>query len=519
MAAHIPFILAVAILPAATPSDVPNQPGAATLSESRALLGAGSNDQAREKLLTLLARDPHRMDARVLLARTYLNQDPLQARKLAVQILNTQPDNTDAIDVLTASYQRLRAAGLTRSQEAKVRGRELDDYQGLLRRLPDNVELLYRSASQRLAIERLIDPADRLARARQVSAAIAELERLAALSDHQSNAKARASAHYQLGRALKHQADAQRTGREPDSRTRPLYRRALDQFGASMLSDPNRVDALGEAVLVYRSLVEPAHALQAVKAQLAHITSSQAQAKAYTMLGHLYAETGDSAQAITAFRKTLALDRHFMDTYLGLFNVYRGQNQQQQASEVLREALGSEPNFVRAHLELGRLSVAAGDYPGAISEFRAALDVPVDRAVVLGMVPSQNVYRNRLYHDAAAWLAWLYLDHAKDPARALGSIALARRFGPADAHLLDTEGLAQYRLGHYSEARQALEKAAAMGKGFAALYYHLAQTYMALEHNDKARRALKRALAFKETFAERDEARALLARLTGGSSN
>ena len=510
MGAQIPLLLALAILPAGAPPSAGD-----TLTEARALIASGSGDRARAKLIALLSSEPRNTQALVLLARTYLDRDPLQAHKLAVRALSAVPDDKNALDVLTASYQRIRAAGLTRDQEARIRGRELADYQGLLRRTPNNVELLYRSASQRLAIERLLDPAKREARARQLSAAVTELERVVALSGRGGDAKALAGAHYQLGRALKHQADARRAASGPDAR--PLYRRALDQFAAALKTNPDRVDVLGEIVLVHRGLNEPALALQAVRSQLPRITGIQARAKAYTMLGHLYAETGDFAQAITAFRKTLDLDRHFMDTYLGLFNVYRRQGDRAKAQAVLREALQSEPYFTRAHLELGRLSVADGDYRTALAEFRAALDVPPDRAVVLGMIPSQNVYRNRLYRDAAAWLAWLYLEHEKDPTKALRSVALARRFGAADAHLLDTEGVAHYRLGHYSQSREVLEKATEL-KGFAALYYHLARTYVALEQPNKARRALQRALAYKEKFDERKAARALLAKLPPAGS-
>jgi tetratricopeptide (TPR) repeat protein len=424
----------------------------------------------------------------------------------------------DALGWLTASYAAVRARGVPHQEEAELRQREISDYERILKDHPEQTEALYRVATQRLALERLWAKDDVPHRTEIVQSAITELTQLTKLIGDSEPAQVRIRAHHQLGRAWKHQGDLLLETTSLKDKARESYDAALAQFQQVLKIDPDQVDAIGEIVLVYLSQDDVTASLAAVREHLKEARSSRSQAKLHVMLGELLARDGQLDNAIDNLKLALKSDERAMDAYLVLFRLIGQRDGPKAAIDVLRRAVETEPRFVNGHLQLGQLLVQQEDADEAIAAFESVLRVPTSDAVVLGMVPSPNVFRNQLYYQAAAWLAWLYMDSGDDPERALQAVAAAKTFQPADAHLLDTEGWIYVRKGDYQRGRDLLLQAAKQNDS-PTTSYHLAQAHFALGQWAASEQCLQRALETDAPFPERAAAAELLTRARNTLSN
>jgi superkiller protein 3 len=363
--------------------------------------------------------------------------------------------------------------------------------------------------TQRLALERLWDKQDLTRRDQLLRLAILELRRLTSLISKSDPAATRMRAYHQLGRAWKHLGDFQlETGSARETASQS-YQAALQAFRQVLRIDPDQVDALGEIVLVYLALDDRLSGLAAVRKHLSATQSPPSRAKTHVMLGELLARNGEFDEAISNLKSAIEADGGAMDAYMVLFRIFAKRNDPESAIRLLRRAVETEPTFLSGHLQLGQLLAGQDRIDEAINSFEALLRVPPTEAVVLGMVPSPNVFRNQLYYRAASWLAWLYLDTNDDPERALQAVKTAKQYGPADAHLLDTEGLIFLKQGEYRKARDLLGQTAKELETPTALY-HLAQAHFALGEWYESVKCLQQALAGDTAFADRAAATKLL---------
>jgi tetratricopeptide (TPR) repeat protein len=84
---------------------------------------------------------------------------------------------------------------------------------------------------------------------------------------------------------------------------------------------------------------------------------------------------------------------------------------------------------------------------------------------------------------------------AADYRRSLRLAEVAWRLSPRDFHLLDTLGVAQYRLGQYADSIATLERSIAANRGHDAFdLFFLAMAHAHLEHRDQARDCFARAV-------------------------
>ena len=477
------------------------------------LLADGHLEAARALLREAISSNPRDDRAYVLLARSYLASEPQRARRVAIALLRRGVRSVDTLNMLTASYEKVRSKGLSVEQEQAFRNDEIKDLGQVLDRHPDWPEPLYRRGSQHLALERLLPRGDRGARDRELADARRDLERVLSMLADGDPVRVRSSAHHQLGRAYAAQAQV-RSDAGGDARVvQRLRRAAAKQFSRALSLDPERVDAAGELVLVHLAGGQPKSAAKAIREALGISRKPKAEAKLHSMLGNLYADGGRWRDAVASLERALLLEPRTPDAYIGLLKAHRGLADAAAADAALERGLAAMPGLLIAHLELGKLDVARGDYAAAAAHFLALMRVaPVD-SVVVGTRPSRNVHRNRLYHNAASWLAWLLVAKQDRPAEALKAVTFALRFGPLDPALADTRGLALHKLGRHREAREVLARTAREAGDFPAVHLHLAQTLAALGDRKSALAAVERALAFEQDFEERDAAKALRDRL------
>ena len=85
---------------------------------------------------------------------------------------------------------------------------------------------------------------------------------------------------------------------------------------------------------------------------------------------------------------------------------------------------------------------------------------------------------------------------------------------PNDAVVADTLGLVLVEQGKLSEGLQVMLKAVSLSPDNPEIRFHLAQALVRLGDNARARNELKTSLESTQQFAQADEARALLKRLS-----
>jgi len=185
----------------------------------------------------------------------------------------------------------------------------------------------------------------------------------------------------------------------------------------------------------------------------------------------------------------------------------------QQAEETLRVGLRTQPRFLEAHLQLAQLLQQQSRFADAITSLETALQIDPSEAMFMGaggaaVAPSRNLYRNRLYYSAAASIAWLYLENAHEPKKALAAVDRARQYEEAEPHLLDTLGWIYHALGDDERAVATLQSAA-MRESFPAVHYHLAQIYRKQGRLEMAKHEVQESLRSGLEFEDRQDAERL----------
>lgn len=474
-------------------------------------LERGESEAGRTALRQLLADNPYYLPAEMALGYSYLSDDPRQSLLHAWEVIGRSKRNLEALNLLSTAFARLRDLAQTVTQEAVTRTQEVTAYERILRKMPNWPEAIFRMASQRIAIERL-DPK----RFDELNKAVAELKGLIATLDRDDRHLERATAHFQLGRAYKHQEDARPSPQRKTGTLPERYEQAVQAFETTLRIDASRVDALGEIVLVYLALNDARTAIATVQRHLPKLTGGIALGKAHEMLGELFVKLDRYDSAIAEFDRALAQNENLMGSYLHLAVLYLKRGKTERAIQTLSKSVRVQPEFLSGHLRLGSIYLRNGHYPGAIKAYEEVLRVPRSRAIVLGMRPSRHQYRNNLYYQAASALAWLQLE-AGSPRRALELVGTATQFRTADSHLLDTLGMIYDALGNHEKAIRTLELAVNMS-GLLSAHYHLAQIFAKQDDLGRATFHLNKVLSSNESFYDRPAALALKQQISNASA-
>jgi Tfp pilus assembly protein PilF len=146
----------------------------------------------------------------------------------------------------------------------------------------------------------------------------------------------------------------------------------------------------------------------------------------------------------------------------------------------ISEALKFQPNVAELHLNLG-LALSAQQKQGEVeSEYREALRLDPDNALVLN---------NLGYH---------LLQEDKNLEEALSMIQRAVAAEPSNSSYLDSLGWAYFKLNKLDEAERFLSDAVRLNGRLATAYEHLGDVYMKRGQTSRAREAWKKALSLPE---------------------
>jgi tetratricopeptide (TPR) repeat protein len=260
--------------------------------------------------------------------------------------------------------------------------------------------------------------------------------------------------------------------------------------------DPTALTIYGDASLGYGEVDEARTSYQrltriapddpAVTVRAASLEWETGESKAAIDLA---AEAFDQAETSGLEGRELA----FYRAYHGLLLFETGRFDE--ALPVLQDAVDLDPSFLSPKIELAHVLAARGDLEGGIALLEEVLSFgpDADAAVVLGDFYTLAGDREsaeasyRLLDEAAAKAPEAYRrdvslflsNHDRSAARAL-ELAEADLVTRHDSGAYDTLAWALYRNGRYDEAREASDRALAVGASDAAAHFHAGMISLAL---------------------------------------
>jgi tetratricopeptide (TPR) repeat protein len=270
-------------------------------------------------------------------------------------------------------------------------------------------------------------------------------------------------------------------------------------------------------------------------------------------LRHLEAElcfqAGQSKQGMKALdeiRSDFPNDPEAVNVRLG---VLARNGRGKQAISEAEKWLAERPDDLHARLLTARTHEVAGDLPGAIKHLQRAMEIapdsiappvllaraytnagkPAEAEPILTKAHAQFPEINAITFDLAIsreklgdlagaeaavrdvlkrepnnptalnFLGYLYADHNKNVDEAVRLIQRALAQEPDNGAFLDSLGWAYYRLGRLAEARNQLERAAAVSGGDPVIHEHLGDVYKDMQLKELAREQYKKSLAADST--------------------
>jgi tetratricopeptide (TPR) repeat protein len=212
--------------------------------------------------------------------------------------------------------------------------------------------------------------------------------------------------------------------------------------------------------------------------------------------GSLYAVTGDAARAETIYRDLVAERPGAEAPVRLLYGLLEGNGRSAEAEAVLDAGIEAQPGSIALRLIKASRLEQQGDVEGAIAVYEALY--------------SENS-NNVLVANNLASLITTFRDTPEDLDRAF---AIARRLSNSNVPAFqDTYGWIEYRRGNHEAALRYLEPAAEGLPDDPLVQFHLGMTYAALDRNEEAKAALRRALenaGENSTLPQMDTARETL---------
>ncbi len=271
---------------------------------------------------------------------------------------------------------------------------------------------------------------------------------------------------------------------------------AVEEMEQAYRLDPQAPVLLASLVKLY--LEEDRHD-QALSLCNERIEKDARDALAYSVLGQIRAARREYEKAEAAFRKAIEIRPDWPAPQKDLAKLYLVQGKRDEALAKYEAALEANPEDFSLYLVLGQLYEQTGDFPGAIRVYDRALE----------KTPGSWVVMNNL-----ASILSDHSDSSEDLKRALSLAQEAVRLNPEEAALLDTLGWIHFKMGETERAFGLIERAVSQGSGNPVLHYHMGVVLDAAGRREEAREQLEKALDGEESFPGREQAEALLKRLS-----
>jgi tetratricopeptide (TPR) repeat protein len=197
-------------------------------------------------------------------------------------------------------------------------------------------------------------------------------------------------------------------------------------------------------------------------------------------------------EALGAYREALRLAPHKAYAHNGVGTVLAKQGKLDEAIPRFQEAIRLKPNFPEAHYNLGTALPSQGRFAEAIKHLREAARLQPDDA------------------DAQNNLAWLLAAcpdiSLRDPRQAVVHASKAVELTPDHAGRWNTLGVAQYRIGAWQAAVDALTKSVQLSKvRDSSVFFFLAMAHRQLGEKEQARTWYDQAVQWMDKHQPQDE--------------
>lgn len=213
------------------------------------------------------------------------------------------------------------------------------------------------------------------------------------------------------------------------------------------------------------------------------------------LTGDLALLKGDTAKAISSFKKALRLDPAFQLVWVKLYQLAKNGIDANGFSQLAQHSLDQSKDFHWLRRLLAEHFVNQQQAAAAIQQYKLLLAAGA-------YVDDVAVHNN---------LANLYL--ITDVATALTHAETAVKLAPKHAPALDTYGWVLSKTGKYQQALAVLRQANTLDAAEPATRFHLAYTLAQLQRNDEAKTLLQQLLADTATFTDKAAAETLLLQL------
>jgi tetratricopeptide (TPR) repeat protein len=213
----------------------------------------------------------------------------------------------------------------------------------------------------------------------------------------------------------------------------------------------------------------------------------------FVLAARTYIVANNHSKAESTLARAIEAAPSHLSNYALLGQLFAADGRLDEARKEFEQVVARAPRSIAAKTMVGMLLEAEGKPAEAERQYQAALAID-DHAAV-----------------AANNLAWIYAASHRQLDDALQLAQMAVRQSPDDPHFNDTLGWIYYQRAAYHSAIPYFETSAREDPSAAAIQYHLGMAYFHDGSWDKARAALKTALAGQPVFEGVDEARKTLA--------
>ncbi len=265
--------------------------------------------------------------------------------------------------------------------------------------------------------------------------------------------------------------------------------KAEQMVQAELKRDPASLPALEVLVNVY---IRDGRTQEAARRLSALVEQSPQIAGLQFLLARVYFEQKDLAKAEASARQALVLDPQIPNVHAMLAAIDSARGLRDEAVKEFKAELEAHPNSTSNYRALAAMYNMDGRWQEQIGTLEKARTVD----------PSSPYVKNDL--------AYLYLEHGRDPNVALSMAQEAKRALPDSPFIADTLGWAFYKVGSYEPAITQLSMATQKVPDKAAYQYHLGMAYLGAGRLGPAAQSLQRALKIDPKFADAGNAKAAL---------